>query len=136
MKQATAKLLEKAERSIAAGETLQSAGHLEAAVSRAYYAMFYVAEAVLHERGLRFRKHGGVHAAFGEHFAKTGLLDSRFHRWLLTAFNKRITADYGVDAELRPPEVSEMLTQARDFLQAARSLIRLSPTSESDEERG
>lgn len=136
MKEATGKLLEKAARSIAAGETLQSAGYLEAAASRAYYAMFYVAEAMLHERGLRFRKHGGVHAAFGEHFAKTGLLDSRFHRWLLTAFNKRITADYGVDAELRPPEVAEMLIQAREFLRAARSFLGLSPAPQPEEEQG
>ena len=88
----TAKLLDKSARSIAAAEDSLAAGHCEAAASRAYYAMFYVAEALLNERGLRFRKHGGVHGAFGEHFAKPGLLDPKYHRWLLSAFNKRITA--------------------------------------------
>jgi uncharacterized protein (UPF0332 family) len=34
--------------------------------------MFYVAEALLFEKGLQFRKHSGVHSAFGEHFAKAG----------------------------------------------------------------
>jgi hypothetical protein len=53
--------------------------------------MFYTAEALLNERSLRFKKHGGVHAAFGEHFAKPGLLDAKYHRWLLAAFEKRIT---------------------------------------------
>ena len=123
MNSTTAKLLEKTVRSIAAGESALTDGHVEAAAGRAYYAMFYVAEALLNERGLRFRKHGGVHAAFGEHFAKTGLLDPRFHRRLLAAFNKRIAADYGVDVEVNAREVEEMLAQAREFLQAAREFL-------------
>ena len=123
MNDSTAKLLDKSARYIAAAEDSLAAGHWEAAASRAYYAMFYVAEALLNERSLRFRKHGGVHGAFGEHFAKPGLLDPKYHRWLLAAFNKRITADYGVDAELSAPEVQEMLTQARDFLEAARLFL-------------
>ena len=35
------------------------------AASRAYYAMFYAAEALLQSRGLAFSKHSAVHAAFG-----------------------------------------------------------------------
>ncbi len=119
----TVKLLEKAGRSIAAAGSALADGHVEAAANRAYYAMFYVADALLNERGLRFRKHGGVHGAFGEHFAKSALLDPRYHRWLLAAFNKRITADYGVDVELSAREVKDMLAQARQFLQAAREFL-------------
>jgi uncharacterized protein (UPF0332 family) len=70
---------------------------VEFAVGRAYYAMFYATEAMLGEKGLKFRKHGGVHGAFGEHFVKTGILDKKFHKWLIDAFNKRITSDYGMD---------------------------------------
>lgn len=82
-----------------------------------------MAEALLNERGLTFRKHAGVHSAFGEHFTKTGLLDPQFHRWLLAAFNKRVAADYGVDAEFSPAEVEQMLKQAGEFLQAGRELL-------------
>jgi len=123
MNQTTAKLLEKAGRSIAAGESAVSEGHIEAATARAYYAMFHVAQALLNDRGLRFRKHGGVHAAFGEHFAKSGLLDPRYHRRLLAAFNKRIVADYSIEAELGAEEVRDMLGQASEFLQAAREFL-------------
>ena len=127
MKDATVKLLEKAERAIAAGESSLRAGHIEAAASRAYYAMFHVAQGLLNERDLRFRKHGGVHSAFGEHFVKTGAFDPRYHRHLLAAFNKRITADYGVEIELATSEVEEMLTQARQFLDAARRFSEVRP---------
>ena len=86
MKEQTRKRLEKASRAIHAARTLLDAGDAEFAAGRAYYAMFYAAEALLNEKGLRFRKHGGVQAAFGEHFAKTGVLDSKFHRWLRRCF--------------------------------------------------
>ena len=83
MKAASGKFLDKAIRSVRASERLLDSGDAEFAASRAYYAMFYVAEALLSERGLRFRKHGGVHAAFGEHFAKSGELDPKYHRCAL-----------------------------------------------------
>ena len=124
MNPTTTKLLEKADRAIAAGESGLANGFVEDAAGRAYYAMFYVAEALLNERGLRFRKHGGVHSAFGEHFAKTSLLDPRYHRWMLAAFNKRIAADYGVDVELSVQEVEAILAQAREFAQTARELLK------------
>lgn len=75
MKEATRWLLEKASRSLRAAERLLNGGDAEFAVGRAYYAMFHAAQALLNERGLRFRKHGAVHGAFGEHFVKTGVFD-------------------------------------------------------------
>ena len=127
MKDATTKLLEKAERAIAAGESALRDDHIEAAAGRAYYAMFHVAQGLLNERDLRFRKHGGVHSAFGEHFVKTGEFDPRYHRQFLAAFNKRIAADYGVEIELTASEVEEMLAHARNFLDAARRFLELRP---------
>lgn len=124
MKDFTEKLLAKASRAIQSSRTLLDSGDPESAVSRAYYAMFYVAEALLGEKGLRFRKHGGVHGAFGEHFAKTGTLDPKYHRWLLEAFNKRITADYGVENLVTDQEVERIMEQAREFLREARRYLR------------
>jgi uncharacterized protein (UPF0332 family) len=65
MKEATQQLLDKAARAVHAAETLLQAGDVEFATGRVYYAMFYVAEALLNEKGLRFRRHSRVHAAFG-----------------------------------------------------------------------
>lgn len=110
-------------RSIRAARRLLDGGDVEFAVGRAYYAMFYVAEALLTEKGLRFRKHGGVHGAFGEQFAKTGELDAKHHRWLLEAFNKRITADYGVDAVVTRQDAEGLMAQAEEFLREARRYL-------------
>lgn len=123
MTEASAKLLEKASRSIAAAKGCLELGHNDVGVGRCYYAMFYVAQALLNERGLRFRKHGGVHSAFGEHFAKSRVLDPKYHRWLLSAFNKRLAADYGTEDEADSGDVSQLIVRAEDFLAAAREYL-------------
>lgn len=119
----SAKLLEKAARAIQAAERLAADGFLEFAAGRAYYAMFYVAEAILAAKGLRYSKHGGVHAAFGEHVVKSGEMGPRYHRWLLDAFDLRVTAEYGVDVTIDEGEVARVIQQAKEFLEAARQIL-------------
>jgi len=123
MKDVPRKFLEKSEQSIAAASHLLADGYSEFAASRAYYGMFYAAQALLAQRGRRFRKHGGVHAAFGEAFAKTGLLDAKYHRWHLDAFDKRIKGDYGVEEVLAQGDAEVLIAQATEFLGVARSLL-------------
>lgn len=60
--------------------------HLRVAVSRAYYAMFYAATAVLGSRGLWRSKHQGLIAALGEYLVKPGLIEPRYGRILHDAF--------------------------------------------------
>lgn len=123
MKDETIALFEKASRAIEAAETLLINGYTEFATGRAYYAMFYITEAMLNEKGLQFSKHGGVHGAFGEYFVKTGLVDPKFHRWLLDAFDQRIEGDYGVEIVAIPQDARELIDQANEFLQMARKLL-------------
>ena len=65
MKDYSQKLLNKAIDAIEAAEFLVDKEKSDIAVGRAYYAMFYIAEALLSEKGLEFNKHSAVHAAFG-----------------------------------------------------------------------
>jgi len=123
VKEGTRQLLDKAARAIRAADTLLEDDNLDFAAGRAYYAMFYVAEALLHERDLRSKKHGGVHALFGEQFAKTGILDPKFHRWLIDAFDTRLIGDYGFTAVISKDDVTSMIDQAREFLGAAGKLL-------------
>jgi len=123
MKEGTEALLNKAGRAIEAARVLLESTGPEFAAGRAYYAMFYVAEAILHERGQRFSKHSAVHAAFGEAFAKPALLDPKYHRWLLDAFDLRLQDDYEVAGMITEQLVQEMLEQARSFLDAARLFL-------------
>lgn len=87
-------LLEKAERSFSAARSLLGAGDPGFAASRSYYGYFYVAEALLPSEGLRFSRHGQVIAQYGRRFARTDLLDRRFHHHLTQVFALRQLADY------------------------------------------
>ena len=69
MKNHSKKLIEKAVRTIRAAELLLDIRDAENAAGRAYYAMFYVAKALLYDKGRTdFKKHSAVHAAYGECF--------------------------------------------------------------------
>jgi uncharacterized protein (UPF0332 family) len=92
--------------------------------------MFYVAEALLNERGLRFRRHGRVHAAFSVQFIKSGILDAKFHRWLLDAFDQRIQDDYGLDTTPASEDVARMIEQAHEFLREARRYLNTQTSRE------
>jgi uncharacterized protein (UPF0332 family) len=123
VKEATQKLIAKAGRVLKFAERLQTVDEAEFVVGRAYYAMFYVAEALLNEEGHRFRKHRGVHGALAEHFVKTGLLDGKYHQWLLEAFSQRITGDYGIESDLTHEDASLLIGQAHEFLDVAKKFL-------------
>jgi uncharacterized protein (UPF0332 family) len=85
--------------------------------------MFYIAEALLEEKELRYSKHGGVHGAFGENYVKTGLFDPKYHRWLLNAFDQRIEGDYGVGIIAVVEDAEVLIAQAEEFLTVAQSYL-------------
>ncbi len=111
----TRKLLDKAVDTIEGAELLLEHGKTDLAAGRAYYALFYIAEALLNEKGLQFSKHGDVIGAYGKEFSKTKLLDQKFHRWLRTGFDTRLIGDYHVDTNIEMDAVANMINQAREF---------------------
>jgi uncharacterized protein (UPF0332 family) len=129
----TRKLIDKAARAITAAEVLLRENQADFAAGRAYYAMFYAAEALLGEKGLHFRKHAGVHAAFGEHFAKTARLAPKFHRWLLDACDLRLTGEYGLEALIAPEDARRLINQAQEFLQEATRFLGQAPGQTTNE---
>ena len=72
MREATS-LMERARKYLKSARMLLDEQDYESSVSRAYYAMFYAAEAALLTRDLSFSSHKGVISAFGEHFVKTDI---------------------------------------------------------------
>ena len=121
--------LDKARESIRAAELLAEHGMNKIAVSRAYYSMFYVATALLHGKGLRFKSHSALLAAFGQHFAATGLVPKEYHRYLIHAFDERNVADYETEQELTAEDVKEKIGHASQFLRYAEQM--LNPSSPS-----
>jgi len=133
MDETSAALLRKAHESIGAARLLTEGGFPAAATSRAYYAMFYAAEALLQNLGKRFASHGAVISAYGREFAATKLMDSKFHRYLLNAYQRRQQADYDALAEIASEEATEQICRAEEFLNVVESRLggqSLPPDSE------
>lgn len=124
MKEESKALLGKAVRAIRLAEKISKGDDLDFAAGRIYYAMFYVAKALLLEKGLnRFTKHRAVHIAFGEHFAKSKALDSKYHRWMMDAFDKRLQDDYEIDSNVTSEDIESMIAQAKEFLETAQKYL-------------
>jgi len=116
-------LLENARDSIAAARLLLDGGFPGFAASRAYYAMFYVAEAFLEGEGLSFSKHSAVISAFGQHFGHAGKVPVEFHRHLLDAQDLRLAGDYDPSDAVTPQQAQDQINHAEQFLDVAEKVI-------------
>lgn len=113
-------LVDKAQRSLQAAQSLIKQGFYDFAVSRAYYAMFYVAEALLDQEGLSFSSHAAVISAFGQHLARSGTIPTEFHRYLIDAQAQRTRADYDPIPNLSQADAERLIGQAQEFLTIAK----------------
>jgi len=123
VKDEAAWFLRKAEHALRAAEMLLAASDPETAVGRAYYCMLHTAQALLREKDVRFRKHSSVHGAFGQHFAKTAMIDPKFHRWLLDSYDDRIRGDYDTECVIEEESAALRIEQAKEFLQTTRQWL-------------
>lgn len=116
-------LLRKAHTSLHAARLLAREKLYDFAVSRAYYTMFYVAEALLLGQGLSFSKHSAVLAAFGERLTKQGKVPPQFHQYLLDGEDSRHVGDYDLGPGLSAEAAGEQIRRAQEFLDLASRLI-------------
>ena len=89
--------LHRARQELAAAGLLADNGFAAQAVSRAYYAAFYAAEAGLSSVGETRSKHAGVVAAVATMLVRERGLDPQAGRLLRSLFERRSRADYDLD---------------------------------------
>jgi uncharacterized protein (UPF0332 family) len=124
MKPEVQELMDKAVRSLKTAEKILKDGEVDLAGSRAYYAMFYVAQAVLLQRGLSFSSHSAVNSNFGKEFARTGVLNPKFHNYLIKSQDRRNIGDYAIGTHLTEEEVREMPSWAKEFIKAGENYLK------------
>jgi len=117
-------LFKRAQESLKAARILILEDLPNIAASRAYYALFYVAEALLLDRGLTFSSHSAVIAAFGKEFSRTNDLDPKFHRYLIAAQDTRQIGDYGINKDVATNAAEELVEWAEEFLTVAIDYLR------------
>ena len=105
-----------------AAKYLLDGGFLEGAISRAYYAAFHAARAVLLLLGERPRTHEGTLQLFGLRVVKPGLIETKYARSFRLLFQNRQTADYTVLTSIEEQETKEMIQAADAFLKEINKL--------------
>ena len=109
-------LKEKAERFLRTAELSLDDGDYDSCVSRCYYAMFFLAEALLLTKDITASTHKGVIALFGEHYITTGIIKKELGKSLRRAYDLRQKGDYSTSFMVKESEAKDILEQAKDFI--------------------
>jgi hypothetical protein len=115
--------LEAAEEALAAATGCLERGQLRSAVSRAYFATFHAARALIFTKGLEPRTHRGARHLLNVHFVRTGELDSSFDRLLAHAEKDREDADYAPFATFTAEDAIARIEGAQQLLAEARRRV-------------
>jgi uncharacterized protein (UPF0332 family) len=109
VKQEIRDLAEKADKFLLTAQRALNTGDYDSCVSRCYYAMFFMAEAVLLTKNITSSSHKGVISSFGENFVKTNIFARSTGAALNDAYDKRLVGDYGIGVEITERQGSILL---------------------------
>ena len=116
--------LKKAEKKLEVSQRLLKSEDYEDAVSRAYYSVYHVAQALLLTEGQRAETHKGVVTLFSLLFVKTGKFSKNSGKHLANLKDDRESGDYEVfsfidreTAETAVKEAKEFLSEGKQYLE-------------------
>jgi uncharacterized protein (UPF0332 family) len=124
LKEVVSYWIEKANDSLNAAQDDLKARRFSFSVNRIYYACFYAVSAVLLQKGLRFKKHSGVRAAFHKHIVNPGLISREPGQFYDEIFEARQRGDYIELVLFEKEQVEKWLQRASEFVKAVRALIK------------
>ncbi len=108
-------LIEKAKKYLNTAELVLNNGDYDTAVSRIYYAMFYIVRAVLITKDVYPKTHAGTLNAFSEHFIKSTLFSKEMGKDFKNAFERRQQGDYDFTESLNKEETQNFLGIGKKF---------------------
>jgi len=114
--------LARSRQELEAARLLAESGFGAQAISRAYFAAFFAAEAALLLLGETRSKHSGVISAFGRRVVREGGLEESTGRSLRSLFERRNEADYG-SPSVTAEEAEAALADAEQFVDAVASWL-------------
>lgn len=109
-------LIEKGKRFLRTAELALNDGDYDSCVSRCYYGMFFMAEALLLTKDLKASSHKGVIILFGEHFIKTKIFKEELGRALRRVYELRQKGDYAIGFMVEKKEAEYRLEKTKAFV--------------------
>jgi uncharacterized protein (UPF0332 family) len=122
----------RAHASLRAAERLLAEDFPDFAASRAYYAIFYAASALLLADGAKFAKHSGVIAHIHKDYVKTGRLPAEVGKIINALSDLRGVGDYGGPAHVDAIEAARAVADAKQAVAAIEDLF----LSEQEQAKG
>ena len=116
--------MEQARDRAAIAREVLATGHLEGAVSAAYYAMLYAARAALSEDDAHARTHRRTWHLFHERYAATDVFDQHLHALAQRAQDAREKGDHEAVTPDRD-EADAIVSSAADFIAAVERMLEL-----------
>lgn len=115
--------LQKAFERLESAEALLNIGNFEDSISRSYYAILDAATACLIKKDVVPHSHAGAIKLFSLHYIKTDIVDKSYQRQFAKIEKARIEADYTHLRTFTKEETSEILSDAREFVEMAKKLV-------------
>jgi len=124
---------DQAEHALRQADALAAIQEWDGVVNRAYYAMFYAAEAALTTLGLSAHKHAGVLVLADRDLVGRGVLTREDAARLRQAYRLRQRSDYTATAPIEPDRAGQLLEAARSFVTAVTDALDHLPSAERPE---
>jgi uncharacterized protein len=109
--------IENAREMLGAAHVMLNNDFYTSAINRAYYAIFYAANALLTTKGMNQGKHTRVIGAFRQYFVKTGLFPVEYSQIYGRAMEDRHESDYDMGAKVTREDADGNLVGAERFVQ-------------------
>lgn len=108
---------------LSAARVLLKAGLMNDAVSRAYYAAYHWASALLLSKGLEPKTHRGKIQMLSLHFVRTGLIAEEAAAHLSRLEDFREASDYSAAFSFSKADAEDAVRRAESFLAACRPFL-------------
>ena len=116
-------IIRKANRALRIAEEHYQRGDYDFASSKAYYAVFYLMEAILLTRNLTFSKHSAVISAFNQYFIREGIFPKEFGKMIGNLFRERQVGDYSYVNSPSKEEAERDLADAQKISKDIKSFL-------------
>ena len=93
--------------------------------NRLYYAAFHMASALLLDKGLSAKSHGGLIHLIGSQFVAKGLLDKTYGRLFSRLYELRQSGDYDDLYDATEEEVLPYIEKTEAFIREMENLISI-----------
>lgn len=114
----------KAEEKLQAAKALLAQGFIDDTISRAYYAIFHAASAVLLGEDITVESHSALITMFGLHLVKPGKIARRFSRILGRLKDEREEGDYDLFSTFETEDAAKAIADAEAFLQEMKRYLQ------------